>query len=73
MEIQIKGKNLELLPTVRSYVVRKLDKINRHLPKILAFDVEITEENTRSPQQHYVVQVTVNNNGTLLRGGPSGP
>jgi len=72
MEIQIKGKNLELLPTVRSYVVRKLDKINRHLPKILAFDVEITEEKTRSPQQHYVVQVTINNNGTLLRGEERG-
>ena len=30
--------------------------------------MEITEENTRAPQQHYVVQVTIDSKGTLLRG-----
>ncbi len=72
MEIQVTGKNIELLPNVRDYVIRKLDKINRLLLKIFTFDVEIAEEKTKSPQQHYVVQVTINNNGTLLRGEERG-
>lgn len=72
MEIQITGRNMELPPEVSNYVVRKLDKVNRLLPKILAFVVEISDENTRSPQQRFVIQVTINNNGTLLRGEERG-
>ena len=68
MELQITGKNTELSPDVRGYIERKLGKLNRHLPNILESKVEITEEKTKSPQQHYVVQVTVNSKGTLLRG-----
>ena len=67
MELQITGKNMEVSPTVRSYIERKLGKLNRHLPRILESKVEITEEKTRSPKQHFVVQVTVNSKGTLLR------
>ena len=67
MELQITGKNIEVSPTVRGYIERKLSKINRHLPNILEAKVEITEEKTKSPQQHFVVQVTVNSKGTLLR------
>ena len=68
MELQITGKNITLTPEVRHYIERKLGKMSRHLPNILKSDVEIFEEKTKSPQQHYVVQVTVDSNGTLLRG-----
>jgi putative sigma-54 modulation protein len=68
MELQITGKNIELSPAVRDYIERKLGKLNRHLPNIIESKVEITKEKTKSPQQHYVVQVTVNSKGTLLRG-----
>ncbi len=67
MELQITGKNMEVSPTVRRYIERKLGKLNRHLPRILESKVEITEEKTKSPKQHFVVQVTVNSKGTLLR------
>ncbi len=72
MEMQISGKNIDVLPAVRSYITRKLGKIDRYLPNILAFDVVVTEEKTKSPDQRYIVQVTVNNNGTLLRGEERG-
>lgn len=68
MELQITGKNTEVLPAVRSYVDRKLGKLSRRLPNIMESKVEITEEKTKSPQQRFIVQVTVNSNGTLLRG-----
>jgi putative sigma-54 modulation protein len=67
MEMQITGKNLEILPAIRSYIIRKLGKIDRYLPNILSFDVVATEESTRSPDQRFIVQATVNNKGTLLR------
>ena len=72
MELQITGKNIELSPPVRSYIERKLSKLSRHLPNIIESVVEITEEKTKSPRQHFVVQVTVNSNGTLLRGEERG-
>ena len=72
MELQITGKNMELSPPVRSYIKRKLGKLSRHLPNIIESKVEISEEKTRSPQQHFVVQVTLNSNGTLLRGEERG-
>ena len=67
MELQITGKNVEISPAVRRYIERKLGKLNRHLPKIMEFKVEITEEKTKSPAQHFVVQATIDSNGTLLR------
>ncbi len=72
MELQITGKNLELAPEVRDYIERKLGKLNRHLPNITVSKVEIVEEKTKSPQQRFVVQMTVDSKGTLLRGEERG-
>ena len=68
MELQITGKNVEVTPTVRQFIEHKLGKLGRHLPNIVEYKVEIVEEKTKSPHQHFVVQVTLNSNGTLLRG-----
>ncbi len=72
MELQIAAQNMELSPTVRHYVERKLGRLNRHLPTIIAARVEIIEEKTKSPQQRYLVQVTLDSNGSLLRGEERG-
>ena len=72
MELQIVGQNTEVLPAVRSRIERKLGKLNRHLPNAVACKVELVEEKTRSPQQRFVVQVTLDANGTLLRGEERG-
>jgi putative sigma-54 modulation protein len=73
MELQITGKNVELSPEVRRYIEGKLGKLSRHLPEIEESRVEIIEEKTKSPEQHFIVQITVNSNGTLLRGEERGP
>jgi putative sigma-54 modulation protein len=73
MDIQITGKNLDVLPKVRSYITKKLGKVDKYLDKIVAFEVVISEEKTRSPEQRSVVQVTINNHGTLLRAEERGP
>jgi len=67
MKLQITGKNMDIQATVQSYVKRKLGKLDRRLPNIMEANVEISEEKTKSPQHRFVVQVTINSNGTLLR------
>ena len=66
MELQITGKNMELSPEIRHYIERKLGKLSHHLPRIVEAKVEVVEEKTKSPQQHFVVQATIDSNGTLL-------
>jgi len=72
MELQVTGKNMDLKPEVHSYIERKLGKLNRYLPNIITTSVEVTEEKTKSPEQHFVVQVTIDSNNSLLRGEERG-
>ncbi len=72
MELHITGKNIDLSPPVRGYIERKLGKLNRYLPSIVESRVEVSEEKTKSPQQHFVVRVTAYTSGTLLRGEERG-
>jgi putative sigma-54 modulation protein len=37
-----------------------LGKLDKHFPSIIDTRVEISEEKTKSPQQHFLVRVTVN-------------
>jgi len=67
MQLQISAKNIELSTEIRHYIERKLGKLTHYLPHINEAKVEVSQEKTRSPQQHFVVQVTVDNTGTPLR------
>lgn len=67
MDLQLTGHNVEILPTVRSYVEKKFKKISRHLPNLNVVKVELTEQKTKSQMQRYRSQVTLEINGTLLR------
>jgi putative sigma-54 modulation protein len=72
VEMHVTGKNIELSPAVREYIAKKMGKISRYLPNILSFDVVASEEKTRAPDQRYIVQVTLDSNGTLIRGEERG-
>ncbi|MFQ6122190.1 MAG: ribosome hibernation-promoting factor, HPF/YfiA family, partial [Dehalococcoidales bacterium] len=66
MELQITSKKTELTPQLRRYIERKLGKLSRHLPNIIESKVEIAEEKTKSPQQHFIVRATVAGSRTWL-------
>ena len=72
MELQITGKNIDLSSAVHRYIERKLGKLSHYLPNIIESKAEIFEEKTKSPQQRFVVQVTIDSGGTLLRGEERG-
>ena len=72
MKLQITGQNIEISLPVRRYVERKLDKLSRHLPSITETKIEIAEEKTKSPEQRYLVRVTIASSNTLLHGEERG-
>ncbi|MCX8127061.1 MAG: ribosome-associated translation inhibitor RaiA [Dehalococcoidia bacterium] len=68
MELQVNGKNVEISDSLRSLVEKKITKLKRFLPTIREVKVELSHEKAKSPDQRYTAQVTINNNGILLRG-----
>jgi putative sigma-54 modulation protein len=67
MDLLIKGKNMEVGDNAEEYIRGKIGKLERHLPDLEEVKVELTQEMTKAVENRYVVQVTVNTHGTLLR------
>ncbi len=67
MELEIRGKKLQLSKAVETYVAKKMGKLSHLLPSIVETKVEISKEKAKSPTNRYVVQVTVKSNGVLIR------
>jgi putative sigma-54 modulation protein len=68
MELSIKGKNIEVTDEVDKYAQRKFERLARRLTNITEVKVELTQEKTRSSESRYIAQVTIDHQGTLLRG-----
>lgn len=67
MEMDIRGKKLQLSTAIETYVSKKMGKLSHLLPSIVETKVEISKEKAKSPTNRYVVQVTVKSNGVLIR------
>jgi putative sigma-54 modulation protein len=67
MEMEIRGKKLQLSKAVENYVTKKMGKLSHLLPSIVDTKVEISKEKAKSPTNRYVVQVTVKSDGVLIR------
>lgn len=67
MQLTVKGRNIEITDRLRSYVEKKIGKLDRYLPDILEARVELAEEASQKSSQRQVAQVTVRSNDTLLR------
>ena len=67
MELIFRAHHHQLDESFKTYARRKLDRLSRYLPTVREAVVELRHERTRAAEQRYVVQVTVNSNGTWLR------
>ena len=72
MDLKIAGTNIEITADVRNYVERKLGKLKRHSNNIMDCKIEISEEQTKSPQQHFLVRATVDSSGAVFHGEERG-
>jgi putative sigma-54 modulation protein len=66
MEVVFRGQ-AGLDERLREYARRRIGRLERYLPTVREAVVEIRREQTRAAEARYVVQVTVNSNGTFLR------
>ena len=72
MDLNIQAKNLQLNETTRDNIAKKVNRLARHLPGITWAKVELAMENTRAQDHRVVAQVTLDINGTVLRGEERG-
>ena len=73
MESTIKGRNMNVSRRLEGQVNRKLDQVLRHIPAAEDVRVEITFEPTRSHQERYLVQLSFNIKGNVIRAERRGP
>lgn len=63
----VKGKNVEISQALRDYIAKKVERLSRHLERILETKVELFRENTRSQEDRYGAQITISTNHAILR------
>ena len=68
MELQIKGRNLEVSETMRDFAERKLAKIGRMMHDSTRVELELTVEKNPSVAANQVAEATVWLKGHTLRG-----
>jgi len=67
MDLQLTAHNVEILPTVRSYVEKKLGKISRHLPGVKSAKIELMELKASGTKFRFRVQVIIDADGLIIR------
>ena len=67
MQLHVKGKNLEVNDSIRSYVQRKLHKLDRRVHELTRVEIELTEERNPSIAESQVAEATVHLKGHTLR------
>ena len=67
MRIIITGKNLEITDRLRSYIEKKVNRLDRFLPNIDESRVELSVLSARSAKDRQAVQLTLRTNSTILR------
>ena len=67
MELHVKGKNLEVSESIRSYAERRLRKLDRRLHDSTVVELELAEERNPSIAESQVAEATVHLKGRTLR------
>jgi putative sigma-54 modulation protein len=67
MRLQVKGKNVEVSPSIREYAERKLAKLDKQLAEQTQVEVELSEETNPSNPASHVAEGTVFAKGATLR------
>jgi ribosome hibernation promoting factor len=68
MQLNVKGKNLEVSDAIRSYAERKLAKLDKQLHDTTRVELELAVEKNPSVSANQVAEATVWLKGHTLRG-----
>jgi putative sigma-54 modulation protein len=67
MRLQVKGKNVEVTPSLRAYAERKLGKLEKQLAEQTQVEVELSEQRNPSIAVSHVAEGTIFTKGPTLR------
>ena len=67
MQLQIKGKNLDVTDAIRTYAERKLAKLDRMVHDEARVEIELAVEHNPSVADNQVAEATVRMKGHTLR------
>jgi putative sigma-54 modulation protein len=67
MQLHVKGKNLEVNESIRSYAERKLQKLDRRVHESTRIELELAVERNPSIAESQVAEATVHLKGRTLR------
>ena len=67
MRLQVKGKNLEVSPSIREYAERKLEKLNKQLAEPTQVELELSEHRNPSIADSQIAEATIFTKGPTLR------
>jgi putative sigma-54 modulation protein len=67
MRLQVKGKNLEVSDSIRSYAEQKLAKLNKQLASEVQVELELAVEKNPSIHANQVAEATIFTKGPVLR------
>jgi len=73
MRLQVKGKNVEVSPSIRDYVERKVGKLDKQLADVTQVEVELSEHKNPSIPDSHVAEATIFTKGPTLRAHESAP
>jgi putative sigma-54 modulation protein len=67
MRLQVKGKNVEVTPSIRAYAERKLRKLEKQLAEQTQVEVELSEQRNPSIAESHIAEGTIFTKGPTLR------
>src|SRR6188472_3393551 len=67
MQLDVKGKNVEVNDSIRSYAERKLQKLDRRVHESTRVEIELAVEKNPSIAESQVAEATVHLKGHTLR------
>ena len=73
MRLQVKGKNVEVTPSLREYTERKLAKLSKQLSEQTQVEVELSEQRNPSIAASHVAEATIFTKGPTLRAREASP
>ena len=73
MRLQVRGKNLEVSESIRSYAEEKLGKLERQLADPTQVEVELSVERNPSIAASHIAEATIWTKGPTLRAREASP
>ena len=73
MRLQVKGKNVEITSSLRTYAESKLAKLDKQLAELTQVEVELSEEKNPSIQASHIAEATIFTKGPTLRAREASP